>query len=335
MTRRPALFNVYAPCMPEHGIGDDVAEHQSKLALESRAYPIFTYDPDKGVTPLECLNLEGNPSLELDWPRYALKYLDDNGREATMEVPLTFADFAVTEGRFKKHFKKAPRDTWNDSMVQIADFLNLAPAEQAGKFPFVWVVDRKGRLNRVIVAREVAKACEDRRDFWRILKSLSGADRVEQDQAALVHQVQAETVQKLASGLLALVQSGNVGAATGFAAGLVPPPAPVAPASSAESTGSSPGAAPSSAPATNGYVPARLDSGECNACGDCIKINSKIFAYNAKKQAHIVDPKGGPFRDIVKAAEKCTAQCIHPGTPPDPGEKDADKWLKRAAKYNK
>jgi pyruvate-ferredoxin/flavodoxin oxidoreductase len=32
--RRPALFNIYSPCMPEHGIADDLAEFQSKLAVE-------------------------------------------------------------------------------------------------------------------------------------------------------------------------------------------------------------------------------------------------------------------------------------------------------------
>ncbi|MBI2431608.1 MAG: ferredoxin, partial [Candidatus Hydrogenedentes bacterium] len=72
----------------------------------------------------------------------------------------------------------------------------------------------------------------------------------------------------------------------------------------------------------------------CNACGDCININPKVFQFNEKKQAYIVNPKGGPYRDIVRAAEKCTSHCIHPGTPADPSEKDAAKWVKRAAKYN-
>ena len=76
-----------------------------------------------------------------------------------------------------------------------------------------------------------------------------------------------------------------------------------------------------------------IDQAECNACGDCIDINPKIFAYNDQKQAVIVDPKGGPFKDIVKAAEKCTAECIHPGTPFNPAEKDLDKLVKRAEKY--
>ena len=65
-----------------------------------------------------------------------------------------------------------------------------------------------------------------------------------------------------------------------------------------------------------------------------MNINSKIFAYDADKHAYIKDAKGGPYKDLVRAAEKCTAQVIHPGTPFDPKEKDADKLLKRAAKFN-
>jgi pyruvate-ferredoxin/flavodoxin oxidoreductase len=61
--RRPALFNLYSSCQPEHGIGDDMSAHQAKLAVESRAYPLFRYDPDAGKTAEECFDLEGNPAM--------------------------------------------------------------------------------------------------------------------------------------------------------------------------------------------------------------------------------------------------------------------------------
>jgi pyruvate-ferredoxin/flavodoxin oxidoreductase len=69
-TRRPALFNLYSSCQPEHGIGDDMSAAQAKLVVESRAYPLFRYDPDAGATAEECFDLEGNPAPEQDWPRY-------------------------------------------------------------------------------------------------------------------------------------------------------------------------------------------------------------------------------------------------------------------------
>jgi len=38
--------------------------------------------------------------------------------------------------------------------------------------------------------------------------------------------------------------------------------------------------------------------------------------------------------EVVKSAEKCTAQIIHPGLPRDRSAKDIDKWIKRGEKFN-
>ena len=76
-----------------------------------------------------------------------------------------------------------------------------------------------------------------------------------------------------------------------------------------------------------------IESNECTSCDDCTTINRSIFTYDDKDLAYIKDPRGGPFRDIVKAAEKCPSDIIHPGKPLNPKEKDLDKWVKRAAKY--
>jgi len=65
-----------------------------------------------------------------------------------------------------------------------------------------------------------------------------------------------------------------------------------------------------------------------------MKINSNIFAYNEDKHAYIKNPLGGPYKDLVKAAEKCTAQIIHPGLPKNRNEKDIDKWIERGKKHN-
>jgi pyruvate/2-oxoacid:ferredoxin oxidoreductase beta subunit/Pyruvate/2-oxoacid:ferredoxin oxidoreductase delta subunit len=41
----PSDISVYTTCQPEHGVGDHMAAHQAKLAMESRAFPIIIYDP--------------------------------------------------------------------------------------------------------------------------------------------------------------------------------------------------------------------------------------------------------------------------------------------------
>ena len=44
--------------------------------------------------------------------------------------------------------------------------------------------------------------------------------------------------------------------------------------------------------------------------------------------------RNGQISDIVKAAEKCTASCIHPGTPWNMSEPGIEKLMARAAKFN-
>jgi pyruvate ferredoxin oxidoreductase beta subunit len=91
----PAVINVYTTCQPEHGVPDCNSSRQAKLAVESRAFPLFIYDPRKGEKIRERLSLVGNPAQKQDWwtPPQA-------------EKPLTFVDFARTEGRFAKQFDK-------------------------------------------------------------------------------------------------------------------------------------------------------------------------------------------------------------------------------------
>ena len=89
------------------------------------------------------------------------------------------------------------------------------------------------------------------------------------------------------------------------------------------------------APATDGeYMAPWLDTDECTACDECIKINSAVFEYNGSKKAFITNPDGGPYSDLVKAAEKCTAEVIHPGLPRERSEKGIDKWIARGEKFN-
>ncbi len=103
--------------------------------MESRAFPLIRYNPDKGILPEECFDLDGNPSVDTDWPSYTLKYTDDNGKPAEMELPLTFADFAITEGRFRKQFRTVPRDAWNDNMIPLAEYLELSAEDREGQVP--------------------------------------------------------------------------------------------------------------------------------------------------------------------------------------------------------
>jgi len=90
----PAVVIAYTPCQPEHGIGDDASFHQSKLAVDARAFPLLVHDPRAGEAMKQRLNLQGNPARRQDW------YVTPRGET------IDFIHFARTEGRFAKHFDK-------------------------------------------------------------------------------------------------------------------------------------------------------------------------------------------------------------------------------------
>lgn len=91
----PAVIVVYTTCQPEHGVADNMAAHQARLAVDSRAFPMMIYDPRKGDTIKSRLSLQGNPTPSQDW------YVNPKTKEE-----VNFLTFAKSERRFVKHFDK-------------------------------------------------------------------------------------------------------------------------------------------------------------------------------------------------------------------------------------
>ena len=89
----PAVICCYTTCQPEHGVADNMATDQARLAVDTRAFPLLTYDPRKGGTIRERLSLQGNPAVNDEW--WTNPKTGDQ---------VDFIDFARSEGRFAKHF---------------------------------------------------------------------------------------------------------------------------------------------------------------------------------------------------------------------------------------
>ncbi|HUE96613.1 MAG TPA: thiamine pyrophosphate-dependent enzyme, partial [Longimicrobiaceae bacterium] len=172
-SHRPAIFNIYTPCPVEHGLPDEWAPTAAKLALESRAFPHLIYDPDAGRTVADCLSLEGNPATEDTWPTYSLEYVDGEGQPASMELPLTIADWAATEARFKKHFRPVARDA-GDELVPFHEFVEMSSEDREGRTPFIYTIAKDRTLARLQVSPHVVKLAEDRLLFWSQLRELAG-----------------------------------------------------------------------------------------------------------------------------------------------------------------
>src|SRR4029077_14903327 len=91
----PALISCYTTCQPEHGVADNMATDQARLAVDTRAFPLIIYDPRKGDTIREHMSLQGNPAINDDW--WTNPKTGDQ---------VDFIDFARSEGWFVKHFDK-------------------------------------------------------------------------------------------------------------------------------------------------------------------------------------------------------------------------------------
>ena len=375
--RRPALFILNTPCPPEWGLADFGAPEAARLALESRAVPNIVFDPDQGTTFSECLDLEGNPSPHDTWTSYELAYVDDDGEEQKLTLPVTTADWALGEARFRKHFKKANGE---DDLVPFHEYLEMSEDEREDVTAFIYTVDNKRRLSKMTVSDEIVHLAEERMRYWAQLKEIAGLDVSENMRDAVTGTLSEELDAKLAAvtadyeaKIAKLTTQYPILIARRMAEGLLkgnanstvaellekaenwdgpafqapadfsisaPKTAATAPAAPASATAAAKPAAvaAAAAPAAEeeefmGNEP-YIDTVRCTSCDDCLKVNPKMFMYNDDQQAYIADPKAGTFKQLVVAAEGCPAECIHPGDPLNPKEKDLDKLIKRAEPFN-
>ncbi len=216
---------------------------------------------------------------------------------------MTFADFAVTEVRFRKHFRMAPPDTWNENMVPLAEFLELAPDEREGHVPL--------RLDGgpQAAAHPAARGQADGRVLRGPARLLDDAARARRRRHAKRprarrsrQQVRREVVGRIASGLMQL--AGGAGERRCRAWPRWPlPPRRRRPRRRRRRGGRATSWRPGSTRA------------ECTSCDECIQAQPEDLRLQRRtRRPFIKDPNGGPYRDLVKAAEHCTAQVIHPGT---------------------
>jgi len=171
--RRPSIFILNSPCPREWGIAQDSAPEAARLALESRAVPNLVFDPDQGTTFSECLDLEGNPAPTDTWASFDLVYIDDEDNEQKMTLPLTIADWALGESRFRDHYRQANDE---DELVPFHEYLEMDQDEREDATAFIYTVDAEKRLGKICVSDELVGLAEERLNFWAQLKELAGID---------------------------------------------------------------------------------------------------------------------------------------------------------------
>lgn len=328
---------------------DDVDPWLVSVArLTGRLSPLLRWEPDGGASWARRLRCEGNPEPTVDWPEEVLPDAVGGGR-----LGFSAADAMLLDSSCAGAFAVVPEGR-ADELVPLVHWSDADP-EAAGQLPFVWAVDRAGMGKRLVVRRQEALAALQRRAVWRSLQELVGInselidDAVARARAEVENRLQAEVrareeahaaeLEACRAGAEASAIERVVAALFELEGAVREPLAPTLRSRSGSEVRETPPAAAITAPKPEPSAPkvedpepteAWIDTALCTSCDECIRKSPGIFAYNANKQAYVKDPRGGSYRELVIAAEACTAKIIHPGTPLDPQEPDLDTWVARA-----
>ena len=301
-------------------------------AMESRAFPAFTYDPYAGDNIAARFSLEDNPQAAADWPVEHFEYADESEQRVVEETPFTVADFVLCDPRHAAHFARVPRERWNALMIPADEWLARDPKTVGDAVPFVLAIDAEDRLQRVIVDARMMQMVARCRTFWHRLQEQGGVHNSHAD--ILLAREKAKWELARAGELDALKSSVATPAAAAVAtsvagAAATPAVAGAAPAAAAETA-----KAAEPAPPARNPDEAWIDTARCPSCNECQTINDKMFKYNDNKQAYIADVRAGTFRQMVEAAEVCQVSIIHPGKPWNPNEPGLPELLERAASFD-
>jgi hypothetical protein len=303
----PALFSVFSGASAA-GIPPYLT---AAAAAESRVFPAFTYDPSAGPDWASRFSLHANSQIDLAWPQQRLDYEDEEQQLVSETLAFTLVDFAACDPRCAKHFAKVPRPKWTADLVPVSEFLAHEPNDLVERVPCLLMVDSENHLQKMVVNDKLVREARRCAEAWRSLQELGGVHNshaallVERERKAWAEQARPATAP----------EENVVGATAGTPAEV--PAAPVAAEAATER------------PSDDPYI----EMPRCTSCNECTQINDKMFGYDANKQASIINPDAGTYRQLVEAAESCQVSIIHPGKPRNPNEPGLDELIKRAESF--
>ena len=203
-------------------------------------------------------------------------------------------------------------------MIPLGEYLQNGEAQNAGKVPYILMVDENDILHRVVVSKAITKAAKRYGKSWRSLQELGGIDnshalRLLDGEKRIWEEQKQKEIDELRS------QLEGAGAAEVAEA-------PVGTEAEAEAE------AEEAVEAISPDVP-YIETVRCSTCNECTDRNNKMFKYNENKQAYIADLEAGTYRQMVEAAEVCKLAIIHPGKPWNPDERNLEELMKRAEPF--
>ncbi|HVS16330.1 MAG TPA: hypothetical protein VMV46_20635 [Thermoanaerobaculia bacterium] len=151
-----------------------------RVAVASRAHPLFLFDPTVEADDPERLRLDDAIDTGADGASLALEVGATDGAAAPTTACCTFADYALASGCFARDLLAIDDQLAHDHLVPIDAWLERPQSETRGLVPFVWAVIAPGgapndvALRRLAVSRRLALCARDRLDTWRTLQRLAG-----------------------------------------------------------------------------------------------------------------------------------------------------------------
>ena len=178
--RGTAFLQAFTTCQPEHGVGDDMSTTQAKRIRDARGMPEFVFNPQKGESYNEALDLGANPRKDRDWQEVKAK--------SGSRYKYTVAHWAATEARFRRHLKPVkPENVENmlhlDNMLSCITQDDFVKRHYTNKKHRAFVPDfgvyieveqPNGELKPIALSRQMVLLCVERRKAWRLLQSKAG-----------------------------------------------------------------------------------------------------------------------------------------------------------------
>ena len=306
----PAIFSVFVPFADESSRLP--AYLVSAAAMESRVFPVFSYNPAAGKGLVDRFDISGNPDVDIDWPRRELHFEDENLQAVAEDVAFTPVDFALIDPKYGSHFALAAKDAWQEGLVPVADYIDDSSTVEA--VPSVATVNSSNVLQRLVVDEQLIRLARRCRERWHSLQELGG-----------VHNSYANAAEQVARAELA--QAEPVPAVVDKVIQPVVEEA-LQPVVKSESESE-----PDTDAGDDNADDAFIETPRCTTCDECTDRNDRMFAYDDNKQAYIKDIDAGTYRDLVEAAEICQVAIIHPGMPRNPAEPGLDELIERAEPF--
>ena len=203
--RGTMFLQAFTTCQPEHGVADDMALFQAQRVRDSRGAPEFVFDPRKGESYQEALDIKGNP---VDRSRLVRDQVEGHRRSLSLHRrPLVHHRGALPQPPEEDQAGAGGEDdpARQHAGAHHAAGCGLPPLSHARAPQLHSRLRRlhpglgreRQRSTYYALSRQLVMFCVERRKAWRMLQSKAGiVNREYQAQKAILAELEAGKISK-------------------------------------------------------------------------------------------------------------------------------------------